>query len=76
MKRDQDTLTNEKSGHLSDKKSWFLFILQMQFLILSLLLILWGKKKLSSFSERSTPTVERKAEFIAPKKDLKDLKEP
>ena len=76
MKRDQEQLKNKKSEYLSDKKSWFLFILQIQFLILSFVLILWGQKKLRSFSERSSPTVERKAEFIPPKKDLKDLKEP
>ena len=76
MKQDQDILKNKKFEYLSDKKNWFLFILQIQFLILSFVLILWGKKKLRSFSERSTPTVERKAEFIALKKGLKDLKEP
>ena len=76
MKKEQKLLRNKKPQYLSDKKSWLLFILQIQFLVLSFVLILWGQKKLRSFSEKSAPTVERKADFIAPKKDLKDLKAP
>ena len=76
MKKNQDILKKQKSGYLLDKKSWILFIIQLSFMILSFVLILWGQKKLRSFGKKSNSGMERKAEFIAPKQDIKDLKEP
>ena len=70
MKKEQKRLKNH--GYLTDKKSWFVFVLQLQFLILSFVLILWGQKKLRALSEKSSSQTERKADFIAPNKALKE----
>ncbi|MBC6414891.1 MAG: hypothetical protein GDA46_00625 [Bdellovibrionales bacterium] len=54
------------------KKSAIIFILQMFFLIFSLVLILWGKKKLKSFSQDQTKNpknLERKAKFLLQKEE-------
>jgi len=74
MKWDQKFLKNKKSGYLSDKKSWILFCIQMLFLIFSLLLVLWGQRKLKYLSHKKAPATERKANFIAPAGDLEGLK--
>lgn len=82
MKRDQNLLKNKKSVYLSDKKtdkktdkkSWVLFFIQMLFLIFSLLLVLWGQKKLRSLSRKKAPSAERKADFIAPAGDFEGFK--
>lgn len=74
MKRDQNLLKNKKSVYLSGKKSWVLFFIQMLFLIFSLLLVLWGQRKLKSLSHKKAPATERKADFIAPAGDFEGLK--
>ena len=70
MKRRHE-LFIDKTAPCPLKKNWIIFVLQMLFLIFSFLLILWGQKKLKSFSQEkggSPIILERKAGFILPQK--------
>ena len=59
-----ESLKKQNSEYLSDKKSWVLFIFQIIFMLASLMLVLWGQQKLRSVSKKTTPSLERKADFI------------
>ncbi|MCZ0931961.1 MAG: hypothetical protein OXJ52_02285 [Oligoflexia bacterium] len=48
------------------KKSFIVLVFQILFLIFSLLLVLWGQKKLK---RNNLPSLERKAQFIVPDKE-------
>lgn len=48
------------------KKDFIVLSLQISFLIFSLLLVLWGQKKLR---KNSSISIERKAQFILPDKE-------
>ncbi|MDE0092524.1 MAG: hypothetical protein OXN83_04490 [Oligoflexia bacterium] len=53
-----------------EKKNFIVLTLQILFLIFSLLLVLWGQKKLRTKGFiQQTPSLERKAQFIVPSAD-------
>ena len=63
-KHKPESLKKQSPEYLSDKKSWILFIFQIIFMLASLILVLWGQQKLRSMSQKTTPSLERKADFI------------